>query len=126
MRIIGIENLTPDEFARQLRAGGRFVQFEYCVSIIFLTFRRRSDIYFVPPGKRPFTPALTATAISLLVGWWAFPWGPIFTIWSVVTNLCGGRNVTRDVVETLNADLQPHSLPLASHTGRSRRVGCGQ
>ena len=42
------------------------------------------------------------TAISLLVGWWGIPWGPIYTVQTMVMNLKGGKDVTREVIAALN------------------------
>ena len=40
---------------------------------------------------------------SLWIGWWGIPWGPIYTIGAVVTNLGGGKDVTQDVLRAINA-----------------------
>jgi hypothetical protein len=34
------------------------------------------------------------TMVSLLLGWWGIPFGPIFTVRAVVKNLSGGQVVT--------------------------------
>ena len=68
------------------------------VSLLVVSFRRSSDIYFVT-ADRPFTSArLGYSLLSLVAGWWGVPWGPIFTIQSLWTNLSGGRDVTSQVV----------------------------
>jgi hypothetical protein len=103
MRIVGIEGLTADQINFELKTGGKFVLFEYCVSILILTFKRPSSIYFVRPGQGILGKALPSTLCSLLLGWWGIPWGPIWTISSVVRNLRGGRDVTAEVVASLNA-----------------------
>ena len=36
-----------------------------------------------------------------VLGWWGIPWGPIWTISTIVTNLRGGRDVTNDVVRSM-------------------------
>jgi hypothetical protein len=45
--------------------------------------------------------------ISLVLGWWGFPWGPIYTISSLVTNLGGGKDVTSEVVMALQSAPHP-------------------
>ncbi|WP_256364380.1 hypothetical protein [Nostoc piscinale] len=39
--------------------------------------------------------------MSLFLGWWGIPWGIIYTIQSVVTNLQGGKDVTPQVMSAL-------------------------
>ena len=82
--------------------GAKFVVFEYCVSIIILTFKRSSGIYFLRPGESTFGKSISFTMISLFLGWWGFPWGPIYTVMALVTNLRGGRDVTFDVMNALD------------------------
>jgi hypothetical protein len=67
-----------------------------------LTFKRPTDIYFIKAGKGSAGKSIGYTIVSLLFGWWGIPWGPIYTIGSLVTNLKGGHNVTNDVVASLN------------------------
>jgi hypothetical protein len=98
MKIIGTENLTKEQVLYELSKGGKFVVYQYCVSLVVVSFKRPSDIYFVT-ADRPFTGArLGYSLLSLVAGWWGVPWGPIFTIQSLWTNLSGGRNVTGQVV----------------------------
>ena len=73
--------------------GGRYVQFAYAVSIIILSFQNYSKPVFIPRGKSTLGPALPYIFVSLFFGWWGFPWGPIFTIKSLITNLKGGVEV---------------------------------
>jgi hypothetical protein len=97
MRIHGIDGLTPAELAQELAAGGRFVFFEYCISLIALTLRRPSDVYFLRSSEYGLPRGLPYTVISLLFGWWGIPWGLIYTPLALFTNLSGGRDVTAEV-----------------------------
>lgn len=101
-QIIGIEGMTPAELNQELERGGKFVIYQYCISILIMTFKRPSDIYFIKSGESGLTKGLGFTLISLLLGWWGIPWGPIYTIGSLFTNLTGGKDVTGAVVESLN------------------------
>jgi hypothetical protein len=101
MQILGVEGMTVEQVHRELARGGKFVLFEYCISVIILTFKRPSDIYFIRAGESAAMKSLQFTLLSLVAGWWGFPWGPIYTISSVVTNLGGGRDVTSDVMRSL-------------------------
>ena len=98
MSIIGLQGLSNDEINQELQNGARFVVFEYCISIIVLTFKRGSAVHFIRAGEGTFLKSLGYTLVSLLLGWWGFPWGPIYTISTVSTNLSGGRDVTPQVL----------------------------
>jgi len=41
------------------------------------------------------------TLLSLVLGWWGIPWGPIYTVQSLWVNAQGGRDVTREVAAAL-------------------------
>ena len=99
-KIQGIEGMTPDELRHQIDLGGRFVYYKYTISVLVLTFRRSSGVYFVKPGESRVVKGLGWTALSLLLGWWGVPWGPIWTIGSLWTNLHGGEDVTTQVVNS--------------------------
>jgi hypothetical protein len=97
-KIVGIENMSVDELNHELQRGGKFVIFEYCISIIIMTFKRPTDVYFIRAGEGTVGKSIGFTLVSLVVGWWGIPWGPIYTIGSLFTNLSGGKNVTNEVI----------------------------
>src|SRR5947208_377045 len=99
MRIVGVAGLTTEQLRTELRRGARFVVYEFCVSLLFITVRQSSDVYFIRAGQTRFRRGLGFTSLSLLTGWWAIPFGPILTIVTVVRNLAGGTDVTRKIVE---------------------------
>ncbi len=101
MRIIGIDNMSPEQLKGEVAAGGRFVIYQYCISVVVVSFKRGSDIYFIRAEDNAVTKGLLFTLCSLVLGWWGIPWGPIWTIATVVTNLRGGRNVTAEVLRSL-------------------------
>lgn len=98
MGIKGLDGVSAQEFALQLRMGARFVVFGYCISIMIMTFKRGSDVYYIRPGEGTFDKSIGYTLISLVLGWWGLPWGPIYTIGSLFTNLGGGKDVTKEVL----------------------------
>lgn len=97
-KIQGIEGMSRDELEMQLQMGAKFVVFQYCVSIIVLTFKRGSNIYFIRAGESAVSKGLPYSLLSFLLGWWGIPWGPIYTIQSLVVNFRGGKDVTQQVV----------------------------
>ena len=58
-----------------------------------ITFRRSATV-LVRPGQSVFAAGLPYTMISLVAGWWGFPFGLIFTPIAIIQNLSGGRDVT--------------------------------
>ena len=117
MKINGVDNVTYDQLADELQRGAKFVVFHYTISVFVVTFRRRSDIYFIRSGESAVSKGLGFSAISLFAGWWGIPWGPIFTIASFWTNFSGGENVTAGVVQSLrppqpSAPSMPQVVPV--------------
>ena len=101
MKIVGIEGVDGPQLAHELQRGARFVVYQYCISIIVMTFKRPSSIYFVRAGEGAVSKGLGFSLISLLLGWWGVPWGPIYTVGSFITNFKGGKDVTREVLATI-------------------------
>ncbi|MEY4751799.1 MAG: hypothetical protein RIQ60_4013 [Pseudomonadota bacterium] len=83
--------------ASRQRPGDRFVVFQYCISIVFMSFKRSSGVYVVRAGEGTVCKAAPWCVLSLLLGWWGIPWGPIWTIGTVGKNLLGGEDVTAQV-----------------------------
>ncbi len=102
MEIKNIEGLTTDQINRELESGGKFVIYQYTISIIVMTFRRSSDVYFIRTGESAVIKGLGFTLLSLILGWWGIPWGPIYTIGSVFSNLSGGKDVTSEIIQSVN------------------------
>lgn len=86
------------ELERQVLEGGRFVVFQYCFSVVVMTFRRASPVMFLRGDEDGVGPALNYSLISLAAGWWGIPWGPIWTIATVISNLGGGKDLTQAVL----------------------------
>jgi hypothetical protein len=93
-KIIGVEGLTNDQINFEVQRGAKFVLYQYCISAVVITFRRSSDIYFVKEGESRISKGLPWTLLSVLLGWWGIPWGPIFTVQALITNFRGGKDVT--------------------------------
>ena len=106
-KIRGIEGMKGGELDFEIQRGAKFVLFQYCISVVVLTFRRPSDIYFLRQGENAVVKGLPFTFLSLVAGWWGIPWGPIYTIQSVYNNFRGGKDVTQAVVTSLRAQAAP-------------------
>jgi hypothetical protein len=115
MKMLGIDGLTADQIQDEVNRGGRFVLYQYCISILVMTFRRGSNIHFIKAGEGSVGKGLGCSATSLLLGWWGIPWGPIYTIQSLWVNFRGGRDVTQEVMAQLSG--QAGAVPLPAGAG---------
>ncbi|HJQ13777.1 MAG TPA: hypothetical protein VJ830_03435 [Anaerolineales bacterium] len=101
-KIVGLEEIKSDgELQQELGQGGKFVMYQYCISILILTFKRSSSVYFIRHEENAVLKGLPFTLLSLLLGWWGIPWGPIYTIQSLWVNLRGGRDVTQEIMPSM-------------------------
>ena len=96
-KIVGIEGLTGEQVAEEVAKGGRFVFYLWCASGVVLTIKRPTSIYFIRAGESRLSRGLLPSFMTLLLGWWGIPWGPIYTIQSLVTNFRGGRDITDQI-----------------------------
>ena len=46
---------------------------------------------------------LPYTLLSAVLGWWGIPWGPIYTVQSIASNIKGGKDVTQQILASLVA-----------------------
>lgn len=91
--IRGAEKMSSTELQFELQRGGKLVVFYYCVSLLVVTFRRASPVYLVRSGENPLTKAMPWIVLTAIAGWWGIPWGPIYSIQSLVTNFGGGKEI---------------------------------
>lgn len=97
MKINGAEGMSPDQLRFEIQRGAKLVFFQYAVSLLVVSLRRSSGIYFIPAGESAIGKSLPWSLISLVAGWWGIPWGPIWTIQSLATNFKGGKDVTAEI-----------------------------
>ena len=98
MRVQGLHGLTEEELVRELSNGAKFVIFEYTISLLIVTFKRPTDIYFIRSNESAVGKSMPYTLLTFFVGWWGIPGGIIYTPMSLATNLSGGKNVTQEVL----------------------------
>lgn len=111
MKIIGVEGMGNLELRTEIQRGGRFVMFQYVISILIMTFKRSSNIYFVKADESAVLKGLPFTLLSLVVGWWGIPWGIIYTIQALITNLGGGKDVTAaEVLTSIGIAASPQNI----------------
>ena len=88
--------------ATELEHGARFVSFSYCVSVFLVTFRRSSGVIYLPPETTALWVGSRYLLVSLLLGWWALPWGPIYAVGCIWQALRGGADCTSQIVEEMD------------------------
>ena len=112
-KIRGIDGMSREAIASELQRGGRFVQFQYCVSALIITFKRGTDVYLVRAGESPAIKGLGWTLLTFVAGWWGIPWGPIYTVQSLWVNLRGGHDLTAQVANTMQLSVDYNALGAA-------------
>jgi hypothetical protein len=70
--------------------------------MLIMTFKRSSSIYFIKSGESTIKHSFRFILLTLLLGWWGLPWGPIYSIGSIYTNLRGSKDVTAEVLTAVN------------------------
>ncbi len=97
--------MSVADIRNEIDRGGRLVIYTYCVSLMVVTFKRSAGIRLIKAGHSPAAASWPFVLLSLVAGWWGFPWGPIYTIETIYKNLSGGIDVT----EAFLRDTQPQS-----------------
>ena len=108
--------MNPSEVIFEIERGARFVYFDYVVSVIVMTYRRRSPVFFLRPGDRTLNKGWPYALLSLTLGWWGFPWGLLHTPGALARTLRGGHDITQKVLESMRAHMSqdPHTSDLTS------------
>jgi hypothetical protein len=101
-KIVGFEDIqSTEQLQQELQQGGKFVMYQYCISFVVITFKRWSKVYFTRHDQSAMMQGLPFTLLTLVLGWWGFPWGPIYTIQTLWINLRGGKDITRDITGSM-------------------------
>ncbi len=101
MKIKNIDGLSAEDLQQEVKNGGKFVYYAFTISLIVVTFRRTSGVYLVSGNENVVGKGLIYSLISMLFGWWGFPFGPKYTLESIRTNMKGGKDVTEEVMATV-------------------------
>ena len=98
-KLIIDKQFTLEELQNEVNNGGRFVTYQYCISLFFaVTLRRFSPAILMTIDKPELKYKRKYNLISYLLGWWGIPWGPVRTIQSIKINGKGGIDVTGDIM----------------------------
>ena len=102
----------------KVSAQPRYTIFFKVKSFIFVT--TRSAIQGIFCSACAEKKAFTASAITWSLGWWSFPWGPIYSIHALLKNLMGGLQPPN-----INARLAAHqawAFAVLGKTGMARAI----
>lgn len=79
-------------------------QFQLVISLFVVTSRFPSRFYVVGRDSL-IPPAVMYTIYSAVFGWWEIPWGPIWTLGAIASNVTGGkRQRIREFFSRLTGD----------------------
>lgn len=93
------QDLSLDELQKIIDNGGEFVVYQYCISVFFaVTLIRFSPAFLITSDNKEINYKKKYNLISWLLGWWAIPYGPTYTISSFSINRKGGMRVTEDIM----------------------------
>jgi hypothetical protein len=89
-----LEDYSAEEIREEVERGARLVAYVYCVSFLVVTFKRATRPYLIKGGHSRLGPGLPWALLTLLFGWWGFPWGLIYTPMALWQTLRGGVDLT--------------------------------
>lgn len=96
----------------------QFAQYSWALSVFVVSFKLPSRYYVVGHESTSWA-AFLYSALSFALGWWGFPFGPIFTILAIVGNLSGGdRRSVGDLID----DLKGHRRDIVTLTDEAARL----
>ncbi len=107
---------TPEPIAcsccSKVTAQPRYTIFYEVKSFVVLTIREPIQGIFCSDcaGRK----ALKASVVTWLLGWWGFPWGPIYSLQAIFTNMFGGKQP-----ENINARLAAYQAWVFAIRGKT-------
>jgi hypothetical protein len=101
-KIVGFEDMKSiPQLQQELQQGAKFVMYQYCISLFVVTSKRWSKIYFIRHNQSAAVKGLPFTLLTLALGWWGLPWGPMYTLQTLWINLRGGKDITKEIAATM-------------------------
>lgn len=108
MTIKGIRGMTIPQIQDEIKSGGKFVRFPFCISLVVVSFRYASAVYLIKRDETALRKGFPFALVSALLGWWGIPWGPVYTISCLLAVVNGGKDVTVDMMNTLHRHTHGH------------------
>jgi hypothetical protein len=107
MKLKGLNGMTIAQVQDEVARGGRFVRYNWCLSLLVVTFRYQSAIYFIRSHENAFLKGLPFSAASFLLGWWGIPYGAFYTMNALYKNI-NGNCMTAFVLKQLHHQTHGH------------------
>ena len=86
-----------------LSLGSEVVSYQFCFS--FFLYSVKVPSHYLTRGRRGVLTMLACSLFSFVFGWWAVPWGPVYTVQTIYRNLRGGiRETVADVIEQVRTE----------------------
>ena len=92
-------NLTERDYHNSVALGARYVYFRFAISLLVFSLVHPTRVYVVHGRKQAWLRGSPYTLLTLLLGWWSIPHGPVRTIACLITNLRGGIDVGPEVLD---------------------------
>lgn len=108
MIVKGIKGMNIQQTQDEVAGGGRFVRFPFCISLVVVSYRFSSPVYFIRKEENVLIKGLPFMLLSFFFGWWGIPWGPVLTASYLFTNISGGKDVTADMMKILHRHTNGH------------------
>lgn len=105
--------MSPSEVLFEVERGARFIYFDYVISAIIVSYRRRSPVFFLEPGESAAQKGLPYALQSFVFGWWSFPSGLVSTPGAITRTLRGGHDMTAKVLANTQAYMSKSGIPPA-------------
>lgn len=103
-RLVISEDLSIQDIEERVANGGRFIVYSYTISLLAITLKRFSPIYFIDSQADFESHKRRYNTISRIFGWWCIPWGPLRTTQSIRFNNKGALDLTEDVMLNLTQE----------------------
>ena len=101
-KIVGFEDIkSTAQLQQEIQEGAKFVMYQYCISLLIVTFKRWSKVYFISHEENAMMKGLPFTLLTFILRSWGFPWGPIYTIQTLWINLRGGQDLTKEIAASI-------------------------
>jgi hypothetical protein len=113
--------MTLRDVDAAVEKGAKFVYFEFCISLLIVTLRRSSNIYFIRSAKERWLLTAYFNLITFLLGWWGLPWGLVYTPLALFRNTLGGHNKTAEIMDYLNSS--DGQMPPAEYQTADEKAG---
>ena len=99
---VELQNLSIEEIKEELSKGGKFVTYSWTLSVILMTYKRPANkIYFLKHNDSAIKFGWPYLLLSLILGWWGIPWGPIYTVQAIYQSFTG-IDVTDEMIKSIN------------------------